>query len=148
MKTLLFGFVFAGAAGLAVNAQDVAPKDVPAAVTNAISQKYANAAKIDWEMNETNYEAEFKINRTEHTVLVDPAGTILMAKHDVDKKELPQAVNTAITQSYKGLKLDDVEVLEKDGTTYYQVELNDKAGDKKLVFTADGSAASNITYWD
>ncbi|MER2998038.1 PepSY-like domain-containing protein [Pontibacter populi] len=148
MKTLLFGFVFAGVTGLAVNAQDVNPKDVPTAVTNAISQKYTNATKIDWEMNESNYEAEFKINRTEHTVLVDPTGRILMTKRDVDKKELPQAINASITQNYKGLKLDDVEILEKGGTTYYQVELNDKASGKQLVFTTDGSAASNITYWD
>ncbi|MEJ8757829.1 PepSY-like domain-containing protein [Pontibacter sp. H259] len=144
MKTLLFGFVFAGLAGFAVNAQNINPKDLPAAVTNAVSQKYTNASKVEWEMHETNYEAEFKINRVEHTVLVDPAGTIVMAKRDVDKKELPQAINTAIGQG----KLDDAEVLEKDGTTYYQVELDDKAGDKKLVFTADGNAATNITYWD
>ncbi|WP_162428391.1 PepSY-like domain-containing protein [Pontibacter pudoricolor] len=148
MKTLLFAFIFAGSTALAVNAQDVATKDVPSTVAAALTQKFANATDLDWEMNGTNYEADFDVNRVDHNVLIDPSGKILMTKRDIQKKDLPQAVSSAISQNHKGLRLDDMEVLEIDGTTYYQVELDDKAGDKKLVFTADGKEASNITYWD
>ena len=148
MKSLLVAFIFAGSTALAVNAQDVATKDVPSAVATALNQKFANATDLDWEMDGANYEADFDVNRVDHNVLIDPSGKILMTKRDIQKKDLPQAVTNAISQNHKGLRLDDMEVLEKDGTTYYQVELDDKAGDKKLVFTADGKAATGSTYWD
>ncbi|WP_266203299.1 PepSY-like domain-containing protein [Pontibacter kalidii] len=148
MKKILVGFAFVGASVIAAQAQDVATKDVPQAVAAVLTQQYANATDLEWEMDGANYEADFDVDRIDHNVLIDPSGKILMTKRDVMEKDLPQSVKAAIDQSYKGMRLDDVEQLEKDGTTYYQVELDQKGEDKKVVFAADGKEVTDPAYWD
>jgi uncharacterized membrane protein YkoI len=148
MKTILFAIALAGSTALAAHAQDIDAKEVPAAVTSALTQKYATPTDLDWEMEGSNYEADFDVNRVDHTVLLDPSGKILMTKHDIQKKDLPQAVSSAISQKYKSMRLDDMELVEKDGKSYYQVELDAKGTDTKLVFSADGKEVTEPAYWD
>jgi len=148
MKTILFAALFSGATVLAASAQDIAAKDVPQAVANALTQQYANATDLDWEMDGANYEAEFDVKRADHTVLIDPSGKILMTKRDIVEKDLPQSIRTAIGQKYKGMRLDDMELVEKDGKTFYQVELDEKGTDRLLVFAADGQEVTDPAYWD
>ena len=148
MKMILFAVLFSGSAALAVDAQDIKAEDVPQAVAGALTQKYASATDLDWEMDGSNYEAEFDINRTDHTVLIDPSGNILMTKSDIMQNDLPQSVKSAVDQKYKGMALDDMERVEKDGNTYYQVELDEKGTDRKLVFSADGQEVTEPAYWD
>ncbi|WP_161889866.1 PepSY-like domain-containing protein [Pontibacter russatus] len=148
MKTILLAVLFSGSAALAANAQDIKAADVPQAVTSALAQKYADPKGLDWEMDGANYEAEFDVNRTDHTVLIAPSGEIVMAKSDMMQSELPQPVRNAIDQKYKGMPVDDVEQVEKGGETYYQVELDENGTDRKLVFTADGQEVTEPAYWD
>ena len=148
MKTILLAVLFSGIAALAGNAQDIKAKDVPQAVASALAQKYADHKGLDWEMDGANYEAEFDVNRTDHTVLIAPSGEIVMAKSDMMQSELPQPVRNAIDQKYKGMPLDDVEQVEKGGETYYQVELDENGTARKLVFSAEGQELAEPAYWD
>ncbi|MDO6390439.1 PepSY-like domain-containing protein [Pontibacter sp. BT731] len=148
MKKILVGFAFVIGSVVAVQAQDVAEKDVPEAVKSALSQKYANATDLDWEKHGENYEADFDVNRIDHAVMIDPSGKILMTRHDLMEKDLPQNIQTAISQNYKGMRVDDVEQVEKDGNTYYQLELDQKGKDKKIVLSKDGKEVTEPAYWD
>lgn len=148
MKMILFAFLFSGSAVLAINAQDVPAKDVPQAVSSALTQQYATAKDLEWEKSGDNYEAEFDIEGTEHTVLISPSGEILMTKSDVLLDGLPQPVKSALDQKYKDMPLDDMELIERDGKTYYQVELDDTDTNRLLVFSADGQEVTEPAYWD
>ncbi|SFG76831.1 PepSY-like domain-containing protein [Pontibacter chinhatensis] len=148
MKKILVGFAFVGASVIAAQAQDVAAKDVPQAVSAALTQKYANATDLEWEKHGENYEADFDVDRIDHAAMIDPSGKILMTRRDIMKKDLPEAITTAIAQQYKDMRLDDMEQVEKDGKTYYQVELDQKGQDKKVVFSADGKEVTEPAYWD
>lgn len=148
MKKILVGFVLAGASVIAAQAQDVDTKDVPAAVKTALSQKYANATDLEWEKHGNNYEADFDIDRIDHAAMIDPSGKVLMTRRDIMKNDLPQAITSAIAQQYKSMRLDDMELVEKDGKKYYQVELDQQGQDKKVVFSADGKEVTTLAYWD
>ena len=70
-----------------------------------------------------------------------------MSKLDIKENELPAPVSTIISTKYIGYKIDDVERVEKDGITYYQVELKGKGKkDLELVFSADGKLATKMNY--
>ena len=148
MKKIIAGFAFVIGSIVAVQAQDVAEKDVPEAVKSALSQKYANATDLEWEKHGDNYEADFDVKRIDHAVMIDPSGKILMTRHDLMEKDLPQALQNAISQNYKGMRVDDVEQVEKDGNTYYQLELDQKGKDKKVVLSKDGKEVTEPSYWD
>ncbi|WP_018476668.1 PepSY-like domain-containing protein [Pontibacter roseus] len=148
MKKILVGFALVIGSVTAAQAQDVDAKDVPEAVKSALSQKYANATDLEWEKHGDNFEADFDVDRIDHAVMIDPSGKILMARHDVMEKDLPQGIRTAIGQNYKGMRVDDVEQMEKDGKTYYQLELDQKGQDKKVVLSQDGKEVTDPAYWD
>ncbi|NEM96634.1 PepSY-like domain-containing protein [Pontibacter burrus] len=145
---ILVGFVLAGASVIAAQAQDVDSKDVPAAVKTALMQKYANATDLEWEKHGNNYEADFDVDRIDHAAMIDPSGKVLMTRRDIMKNDLPPAITSAIAQQYKSMRLDDMELVEKDGKKYYQVELDQQGQDKKIVFSADGKEVTTLAYWD
>ena len=127
--------------------QDIPADKVPSVVLNAVQAKFGNAVKIEWEKKNNLYEAEFKMDSTEYAVYIDPAGKLVMHKLDIKENELPAAVLTIISTEYVGYKIDDAEKVEKDGVTYYQVELEGKGKkDLELIFSADGKLATQMSY--
>lgn len=127
--------------------QDIPGSKVPSVVLNTVQAKFGTAPKIEWEKKNTLYEAEFKKDSTEYTVYIDSAGKLVMYKLDIKESDLPGAVSTIISTEYIGYKVDDTEKVEKDGTTYYQVELEGKGKkDLKLNFSADGKTTPGMSY--
>lgn len=148
MKTILFALLFSGSAILATHAQDIKEKDVPQAVISALSQKYAGVTNTEWEREGDNFEAEFDMEGTEQTVLLNPSGEILMTKSDVLLNDLPQPIKSALDQKYKDMPVDDTEQLEKEGQTFYQLEVEENGTDRRLVFSSDGQEVTEPAYWD
>ena len=127
--------------------QDIAADKVPSVVQNTVHAKFINVGKIDWEKKNNNlYEAEFDMDSTEYNILIDTAGKIIMHKIGISTIELPAAVITAISDGYSGYKIEEAEKLEKDGVSYYQVELEAKGKkEQQLIFSPDGKIATGIT---
>ena len=140
-------FVTATMFSLYSYSQDIPGSKVPSVVLNTVQAKFGIANKIEWEKKNTLYEAEFKKDSIEYAVYIDPAGKLVMYKMDISENELPAAVSKIISTEYIGYKIDDTEKVEKDGTTYYQVELEGKGKqDLELVFSADGKLATQMNY--
>lgn len=131
----------------AVFAQDIPASQVPQAVKNALKAKFPKTTGLDWEMKGELYEAEFDVNMVDHKALLDASGKFVIFKRDIRAAKLPQAVRNTIQSQYKDFRIDDAEKLEKEGIIYYQVELDGKPHDQKLVFTADGKIADSQQYW-
>ncbi len=141
------GFFLLASAGC--SSQSIPAEKVPSLVLNSVKGKFPDASKVDWEKTKTMYEAEVKMNdSTEITMQLDGNGKILMQKSDLAQNQLPAAVLSVLQTKYKDYTIDDVELLEKDGVSYYQVELEAK-GKKEvnLVLGSDGTE-QKIDYWD
>ena len=127
--------------------QDIPADKVPSVVLNTVQTKFGTASKIDWEKKNNLYEAEFKKDSIEYAVYIDSAGKLVMYKLDINENELPTAVSAIISTQYAGYKIDDAGKIEKDGFSYYQVELEGKGKkDLELVFSADGKFARLMNY--
>ena len=124
-------------------AQDIPASKVPSVVQNTLQSTFSNAAKIEWEKKGNLYEAEFEIDKTEYTAHIEASGKLLVYKVNITTTELPAAITQAIARDHASYRLDDADKLVKDGTTYYQVELEAKGKkDVKVVYAANGQAAS------
>lgn len=147
MKNILLSLV-AFSTALISCGQNLPASKVPSVVQNAVQSGFSAAADIEWEKKNDLYEAEFKLDSVEHSVLVDASGKIIAHKSDMTLLNVPAQVKTAIGRE-TGYKVDDLEKLEIDGIPYYQVEFEAKGKkDKKVVYAADGSFASNIKYME
>ena len=152
MKLMTLSFVAASAFSLSFlgfdKDQDIPQSEVPSVVLNALSSAHPTAANIDWEKQKDTYEAEFDIDTKDYTVLISSTGNVVKTKYDVANTELPETIQSQISSNYKNYKLDDVEMVETDGRKYYQVELDGKLKDKKLVLDEAGKEQTSMTYWD
>lgn len=149
MKKLLFSMTLPLLCTTAALAQrDIPTADVPQAVQQAVTARYANAHDIDWEKHGNYYEAEVEIKgQPDIHLLLDANGTVVAEKHEVKDKRLPAAVEKAIQAKYSGYRVDDVDRIVRNGQTYYQVELDAlMKRDVHLVFTEDGTE-QQVDYW-
>ncbi len=128
--------------------RDIAESEVPSVVRNAFSSEYPNAKDIDWEMKGEDYEVDFEVENVDHSVLLNSSGKIIMQKEDITREDLPEAVMAGINSEFANLKLDGAERVEKDGKTFYQVELDGTFRDKEVIFTADGKQDKSFSFWD
>ncbi len=127
--------------------QDIPASKVPSVVQNTVQSKFTGAVDIEWEKKKDFFEAEFDVANVDYKAHIDAAGKLIVFKMDINIPELPGAVATAISTEHTGYDIDDAEKLEKDGTTYYQVELDGKGKkDLRLVYTIDGKYAQQIEY--
>jgi uncharacterized membrane protein YkoI len=145
----LFSWLSIAAFPLMACSQNIPTNQVPSVVQNAVAKRFNTTNDIEWEKKSNNYEAEFKIEKIDHTVQVAPAGTILWVKKEITTDRLPALIAQGVHRDHPSLTIDEADLLEKDGTVYYQVELEKKgAKDMHIVYSADGTIANNITYID
>jgi hypothetical protein len=119
-------------------AQAIQAADVPAAVVNAVKQKFPNVSTIEWKLKDDEYRAEFKIDKRGHDVWLDKSGAIKKMKQDISKNDLPAAVKQRLEADFKTFAIDDADRIEKGGNTYYQVKLKSETGERKVLLTQDG----------
>jgi len=112
---------------------------VPEMVKKAFMAKYQTATKVEWGLEkEGEFEAEFKMNKVEMSVVFDEKGNVLEVETEIKEAALPQAIKTTLTKDFEGYKLDEVEKAEANGETTYEMEARKDKTKFELVFSPDG----------
>ncbi len=118
------------------DAQKLSEKDVPEAVKSAFNQKYPNAGKTAWEMENGNYEAEFEVSEVENSVVMDASGNMLELEVEINVDALPENVKTYVKEKYASQKIKEAaKITNANGTITYEAEI--KGMD--LLFDASGN---------
>jgi ABC-type transporter MlaC component len=114
-------------------AQKVKSAQVPQAVKTAFAKKFP-AIKAKWEMEDGNYEAEFKNKeKVEMSAVFTAEGKWLETEQEIKKSALPAPVLKALL----GKKVkESAKIQRADGTTVFEAEV----GGKDLLFDAIGNA--------
>ena len=129
MKKILILAVFAFTT-MEANAQKMTADKVPSAVKESLAKAYPNAKGAKWDKEDTDYEASFKMDGKDMSVVFDEKGMEKEVETDIKFSELPMPVQTAL----KGKKVKEAAMIKKGGKTYYEAEV----GGKDLLFEADG----------
>lgn len=118
------------------NAQKVSDKEVPTVVKSALQTKYPNAKELKWEKEKGNYEAEFEVNETDYSLLIDIAGNILETEIEIKVDELPAKAKDYISKNYAGQKIKEAaKITDSKGVVTYEAE----AKGKDLIFESNGN---------
>lgn len=127
---------------------DIAEKDVPSVVKNSFAQEYPEAVDVEWEKHKENFEVDFEVENVDYSALYSNDGKVLMKKQEIPVDALPATITNKLKETYADLKAEDAEKIEKDGKTYYQVDLEGGMTDKNEIFSEAGEIAKNVEYWD
>lgn len=136
MKNVVLAAALVLAAG-ALQAQDLKSKDVPAVVKQALAKKYPEAAKVGWEKEKGNYEANWGGRSGEdNSVMFKPDGTFIEIVKAIPVSSLPKNIAPYVKEHYNGAKIREAgKVTDATGKTMYEAEI--KGGD--LIFDENGN---------
>ncbi len=109
---------------------------VPAAVKTSFTKKYPQAAKVTWEKEKGNYEANWGGKSGEdNSAMFTHAGNFVEIVNAIEISELPASVVTYVKAHFNGAKIKEAgKVTDARGTQTYEAEINRK----DLIFDMNG----------
>ncbi len=117
------------------NAQRLKESDVPTAVKTAFVKMYPGAISVEWEMENSKYEAEFKENNVETSAIFEANGTYVQTEVEIAVSSLPEAVREYVSKNLAGKKIKEAaKIIDAKGTITYEAEV----GGKDYIFDASG----------
>src|ERR1700743_3751698 len=135
MKKMILAVAVVLTAG-SLKAQDLKPKDVPTVVKETLAKKYPAAAKVSWEKEKGNYEANWGGKSGEdNSAQFTPAGGFVQLVQAIKISDLPAGVDSYVNNQYKTKIKEAGRVTDAAGKTMYEAET--KAGD--LIFDEKGN---------
>ena len=103
---------------------------VPAPVKTALAAKYpaSTSAKVTWETEKGNYEANWGGKSGEdNSVQFTPSGDFIEIVQAMPVNELPKPVLAYVKQHYKGVKITEAgKVTNAQGKVMYEAEVHGK----------------------
>ena len=116
--------------------------------TEVVWYRYAPEDRVDvfptdWDytMDATDYEVRFRSDGVDYVAYYDNGAWIRSETTVFDPLRLPASVNTAISKSYPGYKITDVDREETATQILYEVELENATEKCKIHYTVDGNMA-------
>jgi hypothetical protein len=133
-NSALFLLIFLFAAVL--YSQNIKESDVPQAVKTKFSAMYPDVSNTKWEMENGKYEAEFKENNTETSVIFEANGMYVQTETEISVSTLPAGVNDYVSKNLPGKKINEAsQITLTDGTVVYEAEI----GKEDYLFDSGGN---------
>ena len=112
---------------------------VPQKVKDAFAKKFPTAKKVKWEKeNTTEWEAEFKMNKIEYSANFLEDGTWQETEHEIDEKEVPQNVKSALTSAFPGYEIEEAEISETKDGLFYEFEIEKGESNMEVAINSSG----------
>ncbi len=104
---------------------------IPQSSVDFVKSEFPKAEDTEWEKEENDYEAEFKISGVEYSVEFDKDGKWLATEKEINAEDVPESVMNVLKEKYPDHKVEEVEyIITAEKTNLYEFEL--ESGDKEL----------------
>jgi sulfur carrier protein ThiS len=104
--------------------------NVPTKVKAAFTKKFPDAKNLRWgKESATEWEAEFKLNGQDYSANFTSDGSWKETEYRIQKSDLPEAVQTTLSENYNDYNIEIAEVSETAKGKVFEILL--KNGDKK-----------------
>lgn len=114
-------------------------KDVPAKIKTAFEQKFPTAQKVKWDKeNETEWEAEFKMNGLEYSANFSSDGKWMETEYEIEKSEIPQVVKQTLDNEFAGYDIEEAEISETTDGKVYEFALEKGETELEVAISPDG----------
>ncbi|MET4080391.1 hypothetical protein ABIB40_000331 [Pedobacter sp. UYP30] len=119
---------------LGITVSACAQKNIPTVVKSSFAKAYPGV-KANWDKEGSKYEASFKKDKMDMSVLYNAKGMAEETEMDMKADMLPAAVKATLAKDYKNVKIAEAAKITKaDGTVMYEAEMKGK----DYLFTPEG----------
>ncbi len=141
MKRILFLLMSVTFFSNCADAQKIKSTEVPAAVKSAFEKQYPDVKDVDWEKEDSNYEAEFEVSKIETSVVYDANGTLIETEVEIAVSALPQIAQDYVSKNYPKSKISEAaKITSASDTVTYEAEV----GESDLIFDANGNFVKEV----
>lgn len=150
MKTGIVKIALLCAATMAAAGCEKNPPAGNAEVQRTFDQMFPEAQRVEWEMEDGHWVAEFVERRVEKEAWFEPSGVWKMTDCDIAFRKLPQPVRAAFEASqYADWRVEDCDHLQRAGMQdVYIIEVERGDQDRDLYYLADGTLCRETTGGD
>ena len=107
-----------------VSAQKISQDKVPVTVLNNFKKQFTNPGKVQWEMDQTDFEVNFKLASVEYSAKYDAQGKWLETEQEIKKSEVPALVMKTVDAEFPKAEIEESEkVTYPDKKTVYEMEI-------------------------
>lgn len=124
-------------------------EDAPKKVKDAFAKKFPTVKKVKWEMeNETEWEAEFKMEGTEYSANFLEDGTWQETEHEINRKSIPSNVKTTLDTEFSGYTIEEAELTDTTKGSVYEFELEKGEEEMEVAIAINGKVVNKIMKMD
>jgi hypothetical protein len=134
MKKAIFSFLASGLVFMACGQTPTPPK----VVLTAFAKQFKEVQNPEWEQEENEWEAEFKLNGVEMSVSFDNSGNWLETETEVKKKDVPADIFKAVNLKFDGWEMEEIERIEKPDFKGYEIALEKEETETEILVTDSG----------
>ena len=115
-------------------------KDVPQLVKERFATLYPDTKVTAWEMEDEGYEASFKVNDVETSVVMSVEGKVVLTEVEIKPESLPRPAFDFVETQLRGLKITSAsKIVTVEGIVTYEAEV----GNDDYLFDSDGQFISH-----
>jgi len=105
-------------------AQKTKEQNVPQIIKNSLIEKFPNAKNVKWDKEENNFEASFKNNNIDNSILFNANGKIIETEIAIDVNQLPKNALQYLNDNFKNKKIKETaKIITEKGDTIYEAEI-------------------------
>jgi hypothetical protein len=113
--------------------------NVPKSAKDAFVKLYPKATEVKWDKENQGYEASFKLNGKDMSVIFDKEGKVLETETAIEISQLPKGVEKYVMENYKGFKITGAaKIVNSKGEVTFEAEVSKDKIKKDLLFDANG----------
>lgn len=108
-------------------AQKTKEQNVPQVIKKALNEKFPNAKNVKWDKEENNFEASFKNNNIDNSILFNANGKIIETEIAIEVNQLPKNALQYLNDNFKNQKVKEAaKIITEKGNLIYEAEIKGK----------------------
>jgi hypothetical protein len=112
---------------------------VPKSAKDAFSKLYPKATEVKWDKENQGYEASFKLNGKDMSVIFDKEGKVMETETAIEISQLPKGVEKYVMDNYEGFKITGAaKIVKANGEELFEAEVTKGKEKKDLFFDKNG----------
>ncbi|WP_020526770.1 PepSY-like domain-containing protein [Flexithrix dorotheae] len=90
------------------------------------------------------YAVEVGDGPGEKEYLFNDEGNLIYSKIELETREVPEYIKTTVEEKFKDFTIDELEVIESDYGTFYELEIKKGEEELELTFDLDGNLLRSV----
>lgn len=113
--------------------------NIPKSAKDSFSKLYPKATEVKWDKENQGYEASFKLDGKDLSVIFDKAGKVMETETAIEISQLPKGIEKYVMDNYKGYKITGAaKIVKANGEETYEAEVTKGKDKKDLLFDKSG----------